>query len=419
MRKLIVLSLSTIALIIPSISSAMDIYGEIHPERYTFFLNDKGGDDLKDLNNKMISAIGEVHPGNMQDALNINNLQKEGYDSTGLAPFIPDSIQKSTIRDDGKAVKILTCLVSTVTVPNSTRTVTMDRTWCKDEVGAEYIGFKGWPLRSAIAKSCRVGDNDCPVYLTLQGDDPTVRDDSVKFVSVHPPKVQTEPVITTKKPDPAIIADLKMNGCKIINKYRNLGPDCDSVIDVSGGGVPSDSPVTVYYIDYKKNVDMGRGSASLTYRDSGKMLIKFRDRDDFDGVVDIENPSNNIPEMTEKKEGAWKITRNASAMLFSTINESGTQLELACGENGAFAVRYGTDDHWTTSGPMSQLTLKVGSKEFNPDQTFFESLTTLPAGSKITVLQMGHEYGTFSSHGLAELLKGISYRQCLNPQSGI
>ncbi len=265
MRKLIVLSLSTIALIIPSISSAMDIYGEIHPERYTFFLNDKGGDDLKDLNNKMISAIGEVHPGNMQDALNINNLQKEGYDSTGLAPFIPDSIQKSTIRDDGKAVKILTCLVSTVTVPNSTRTVTMDRTWCKDEVGAEYIGFKGWPLRSAIAKSCRVGDNDCPVYLTLQGDDPTVRDDSVKFVSVHPPKVQTEPVITTKKPDPAIIADLKMNGCKIINKYRNLGPDCDSVIDVSGGGVPSDSPVTVYYIDYKKNVDMGRGSASLTY----------------------------------------------------------------------------------------------------------------------------------------------------------
>ncbi len=411
MRKLVILSLSSAALFIPLVSSALTIHGDIHPERYTFFLNQKGGDDLKNINDKVVAMMGSGRPGDMTDSLKIQPVQQEGYSLVGISP----SPFTGNVRYDSQPVKVVTCLISTVPVSNRT----VEQTSCKDETGAEYIGFKGWPLRSAIAKSCRVGDNDCPVYLTLQGDDPTVRDDSVKFVSVHPPKVQTEPVITTKKPDPAIIADLKMNGCKIINKYRNLGPDCDSVIDVSGGGVPSDSPVTVYYIDYKKNVDMGRGSASLTYRDSGKMLIKFRDRDDFDGVVDIENPSNNIPEMTEKKEGDWKITRNASAMLFTTKNESGTQLELACGENGAFAVRYGTDDHWTTSGPMSQLTLKVGSKEFNPDQTFFESLTTLPAGSKITVLQMGNEYGTFSSHGLAELLKGISYRQCLNPQSGI
>ncbi|CNE86967.1 Uncharacterised protein [Yersinia intermedia] len=100
------------------------------------------------------------------------------------------------------------------------------------------------------------------------------------------------------------------------------------------------------------------------------------------------------------------MVRNESSIIFTTKNESGTQLELACGEKGDFAVRYGTGGNWTSSGPMSQLTLKVGSDEFSPDQTFFESLSNLPPSSKIVVLQMGHEYGSFSSHGLSELLKG-------------
>ncbi|MBV7590608.1 hypothetical protein KVQ90_18865, partial [Escherichia coli] len=38
MHKLIVLSLSSVALLIPSISSALTVHGDIHPERYTFFL---------------------------------------------------------------------------------------------------------------------------------------------------------------------------------------------------------------------------------------------------------------------------------------------------------------------------------------------------------------------------------------------
>ncbi|WP_198283684.1 hypothetical protein [Yersinia enterocolitica] len=44
MRRFIMLSLSSVTLLIPAVSSALDVYGEIHPERYTFFLNDKGGD---------------------------------------------------------------------------------------------------------------------------------------------------------------------------------------------------------------------------------------------------------------------------------------------------------------------------------------------------------------------------------------
>ncbi|ELI8203518.1 hypothetical protein RSF60_002689 [Yersinia enterocolitica] len=422
MRRFIMLSLSSVTLLIPAVSSALDVYGEIHPERYTFFLNDKGGDNLKRLNNKMVSAIGKVRPGNMQDALNMSNLQKEGYDSVGIASFVPESIQKSTVRDDDQPVKAVTCLMSTVTVPHASRHITMERTWCKDEVGAEYIGFNGWPLRSAIAKSCRVGDNDCPVYLTLQNDDPTVRDDSVNFVPVHPPKPQALPEPAPKETDPAIVskvvADLKANGCAIINKYKQSPPQCGSVIEVVTGKGMDREGIRSYEIDY---AEAGTGwrvqwPVKLTYR--GTTLIRFKDGDSFD-AVDIEDPTNNQPSITSTQSSDWKMARNESSIIFTTENESGKQLELACGENGDFAVRYGTEGHWTSSGPMSQLTLKVGADEFSPDQTFFESLSHLPPSSKIVVLQMGHEYGSFSSHGLSELLKGISWRQCLNPQSSI
>lgn len=422
MRRFIMLSLSSVTLLIPAVSSALDVYGEIHPERYTFFLNDKGGDNLKRLNNKMVSAIGKVRPGNMHDALNMSNLQKEGYDSVGIASFVPESIQKSTVRDDDQPVKAVTCLMSTVTVPHASRHITMERTWCKDEVGAEYIGFNGWPLRSAIAKSCRVGDNDCPVYLTLQNDDPTVRDDSVNFVPVHPLKPQALPEPAPKETDPAIVskvvADLKANGCAIINKYKQSPPQCGSVIEVVTGKGMDREGIRSYEIDY---AEAGTGwrvqwPVKLTYR--GTTLIRFKDGDSFD-AVDIEDPTNNQPSITSTQSSDWKMARNESSIIFTTENESGKQLELACGENGDFAVRYGTEGHWTSSGPMSQLTLKVGADEFSPDQTFFESLSHLPPSSKIVVLQMGHEYGSFSSHGLSELLKGISWKQCLNPQSSI
>lgn len=50
MHKLIVLSLSSVALLIPSISSALTVHGDIHPERYTFFLTQEGSSQLKQAN---------------------------------------------------------------------------------------------------------------------------------------------------------------------------------------------------------------------------------------------------------------------------------------------------------------------------------------------------------------------------------
>ena len=53
MHKLIVLSLSSVALLIPSISSALTIHGDIHPERYTFFLTQEGSSQLKQANDRL------------------------------------------------------------------------------------------------------------------------------------------------------------------------------------------------------------------------------------------------------------------------------------------------------------------------------------------------------------------------------
>ena len=180
MRNLFVLLLSTLVLTLPSVSSAMDVYGRVHPERYTFWLTPQGGAALGAVNTKMAGMLNTARPGSAQDALTVNNLQKQGYNAAGIAPFYPTERSQSTVRDDGKPVKVVTCLMSTV--PNLDQKSTMDRTWCADEVGAEYIGFSGWPKRETVMKACKVGEDDCPVYLSLQGDDPTVRNDSVRFI---------------------------------------------------------------------------------------------------------------------------------------------------------------------------------------------------------------------------------------------
>lgn len=58
MHKLIVLSLSSVALLIPSISSALTIHGDIHPERYTFFLTQEGSSQLKQANDRLSGLHG-------------------------------------------------------------------------------------------------------------------------------------------------------------------------------------------------------------------------------------------------------------------------------------------------------------------------------------------------------------------------
>ena len=234
MRNFMMLILSLAALALPSVSSALDVYGQVHPQRYTFFLTPNGSNALKAVNDKAAAMLNKARKGNMNDALAVNAIQKEGYDAVGIAPFYPTERSQSTIRDDGNAVKAVTCVISTVTVPNRTRNASMDRTWCQDEVGAAYIGFSGWVNSDAVQKACRVGDADCPVYLSLQGDDPTVRNDSVRFKPSQ-----------TSKVDTSKIDEIKANGCVLANESVRLKTktpgQCKTIINVEApqpGSIP-------------------------------------------------------------------------------------------------------------------------------------------------------------------------------------
>lgn len=89
MRKLVVLSLSSAALFIPLVSSAMTIHGDIHPERYTFFLTQEGSNQLKQANDR-IAKNPQAY------TLDVNH--------TGIQPF-------DAVRWDGKPVKAVTCVL--------------------------------------------------------------------------------------------------------------------------------------------------------------------------------------------------------------------------------------------------------------------------------------------------------------------
>ncbi|MDV7022055.1 hypothetical protein R4P48_05090 [Atlantibacter subterranea] len=407
MRRFIILSLSTISLLSPSICSALTISGKIHPERYTFFLNEKGGTALMRLNERMIAFYQSEDAGNVGARYAISD---SGYRDLGVAPAPLGTSESATIRDDGKPVKALTCIMSTVPVS----TVMTEQLWCKDDVGAEYIGFKSWPHRDIVKNACRVGDDNCPVYFSLQGDDPTIRDDSVKFTSVHPPKREISRVPQVKKPDPAIIENLKTNGCDIINQYKKSLPKCGSVLDVSGGGVPADSPETPYSVDY---TEAGTGwrvqwPVKLIYR--GKTLVKLSDQGN---VTDITETDNNKPAVTEKKIGIWNVVRNASSVKFSASNASGTQILMTC-ENREFTVATGQGNSWTSSeNPMSQMTFSLGGKELSADETLFDSLKS-STGQTLSVLIMGsaNDSGTFSTAGLSDLMSSLSWDNCLYPE---
>lgn len=423
MRNIITLLLSLTVLMLPSMSFALDVYGEIHPQRYTFFLTPQGGNALKAVNDKTAALLNTAQQGNMRDALTVNALQKEGYDRVGIAPFYPSDRSQSAIRDDGQAVKAVTCVMTTVTVPNSTRKVTMDRTWCQDEVGAAYIGFSGWVHRDVVQKACRVGDADCPVYLSLQGDDPTVRNDSVRFVPAHPPKPQTLPKPAPKETDPAIVskvvADLKANGCTIINKYKESPPQCGSVIEVvTGKGMDHDG-VRSYQIDYAASGNSWREQwpVTLTYR--GNTLVRFKDGNPSGDAItiNIEKPTNKKPAVTENKKGNWNITRNASSIKFEASNASGNQILMTC-ENREFTVATGQGNSWTSSeSPMSQMTFSLGGKELSADETLFDALKS-STGQTLSVLIMGsaNDSDSFSTAGLSGLMSSLSWDNCLYPE---
>lgn len=237
-------------------SFAMVIKGDVHPERYTFFLNDQGAEALRNINNLNLKL--RTNSGNIPLLKELeNNVNKVGINSK------EDPIwKKGNVRWDNKPPVALTCLISTTPIGN----VYKDFTYCADETGAEYIGLKGWPVQQALEKTCKVGQSDCPVYLALQGDDPTTRNDSVQF-SPRP----SVPASTAPKKDMAeverITSYLKDNGCAVINdamikkgSSNNSDQLCAQVTKVGGDG-PNYS---VYY----KMIDGYAGQVvTIMYKD--------------------------------------------------------------------------------------------------------------------------------------------------------
>ena len=55
---------------LPAFSSAITIQGNIHPERYTFFLTEKGGEMLRDMNNE---AVNVKHSGKASASVDAQN----------------------------------------------------------------------------------------------------------------------------------------------------------------------------------------------------------------------------------------------------------------------------------------------------------------------------------------------------------
>lgn len=243
-------------------SFAMVIKGDIHPERYTFFLNKQGAEALKNINNLNLKL--RTNPGNIPLLRELeNNVSIVGINSD------EDPIwKKGNIRWDDKPPVALTCLISTV--KNPIRNFYQDITHCVDETGAEYIGLKGWPAQQALEKACKVGQSDCPVYLVLQGDDPTTRNDSVQFSS-RP----SAPASTAPKKDMAeverITLYLKENGCSVINdamikkgSSSNSDQLCAQVTKVGGDGP--------YYSVYYKMHDGYAGQVVTIMYENGKPI---------------------------------------------------------------------------------------------------------------------------------------------------
>lgn len=103
--------------------------------------------------------------------------------------YAASPLEQNFIRYDSKPVKALTCLVTTRTMPGQNKNYTWEETYCLDETGAAYIGTKGWPSRAIVEKSCEVGVPSCPVYLGLNNDPPTMRNDAAQYIPYNSKRV--------------------------------------------------------------------------------------------------------------------------------------------------------------------------------------------------------------------------------------
>lgn len=218
-------------LLFPALSFAITIQGHIHPERYTFFLTANGGEMLRDMNNEAVSV-------KLNNKAGFNAEAQSKAAAANISPLLyaASPLEQNFIRYDGKPVKALTCLITTRTMPGQNKNYAWDETYCLDETGAAYIGTKGWPSRTIFSKSCAVGAADCPVYLSMNNDPPTLRNDAVQYVPYSRERVggqkESTPTLksttteTVAKQDGYVVSFVKASTCadnKLIVKNTSSG----------------------------------------------------------------------------------------------------------------------------------------------------------------------------------------------------
>lgn len=168
----------------PALSFAITIPGNIHPERYTFFLTDRGGEMLREMNDAAVSV-------KLNNKVGFSAEAQSKAAAANISPLLyaASPLEQNFIRYDSKPVKALTCLVTTRTMPGQNKNYTWEETYCLDETGAAYIGTKGWPSRAIVEKSCEAGVPSCPVYLGLNNDPPTMRNDAAQYIPYNSKRV--------------------------------------------------------------------------------------------------------------------------------------------------------------------------------------------------------------------------------------
>ncbi|EKY3245604.1 hypothetical protein L7A00_002846 [Enterobacter cloacae] len=168
----------------PALSFAITIPGNIHPERYTFFLTDRGGEMLREMNDAAVNV-------KLNNKVGFSAEAQSKAAAANISPLLyaASPLAQNFIRYDSKPVKALTCLVTTRTMPGQNKNYTWEETYCLDETGAAYIGTKGWPSRAIVEKSCEVGVPSCPVYLGLNNDPPTMRNDAAQYIPYNSKRV--------------------------------------------------------------------------------------------------------------------------------------------------------------------------------------------------------------------------------------
>ncbi|MBW7606979.1 hypothetical protein [Enterobacter hormaechei] len=219
------------ALSFPAFSFAITIQGNIHPERFTFFLTEKGGEMLRDMNNEAVSV-------KLNNKAGFNAEAQSKAAAANISPLLyaASPLEQNFIRYDGKPVKALTCLITTRTMPGQNKNYAWEETYCLDETGAAYIGTKGWPSRTIFSKSCAVGAADCPVYLSMNNDPPPLRNDTVQYVPYnrermngqkeHNPEPKPTPAETVTEQDGYVVSFVKASNCadnKLIVKNTSSG----------------------------------------------------------------------------------------------------------------------------------------------------------------------------------------------------